>query len=267
LRLRRHWQAGAACGSIPNRVSVQRSEAMPPPVLIVLHQEHSTPGRVGQRLLARGHALDIRRPRFGDPLPATLADHAGAIVFGGPMSANDGDDFIRAETDWLAVPLREAAPFLGICLGAQMLARHLGAPVGRRADGLVEIGYYPLHATPGGRALCAWPSQVYQWHGEGFDLPAGSSRLAGSELFPNQAFRHGPAAFGFQFHIELTLAMMFRWTTRGAERFALPGAQPRHHHLEGRAVYDVESSRFLDDFLDRWLALPRPGATRPVAAE
>ena len=62
------------------------------PVLIVLHQETSTPGRVGNVLRALGHGLDIRRPRFGDPLPETLEQHAGAIIFGGPMSANDPDE-------------------------------------------------------------------------------------------------------------------------------------------------------------------------------
>jgi GMP synthase (glutamine-hydrolysing) len=230
---------------------------MKPPVLIVLHQEHSTPGRVGLRLAERGHLLDIRRPRFGDPLPETLADHAGAIVFGGPMSANDEEDYVRREIDWLAVPLAEKAPFLGICLGAQMLARHLGSPVGQRGDGLVEIGYYPLKPTDEGEALLPWPSKVYQWHREGFDLPAGAELLATGDLFANQAFRYGPTAFGLQFHIELTLLMMNRWTTRGAERFTLPGAQGRHAHLEGRALYDAESSAFLDRFLELWLALPR----------
>src|SRR5690348_11741130 len=99
------------------------------PILIVLHQEHSTPGRVGLRLQARGHALDIRRPRFGDPLPDTLAEHAGAVVFGGPMSANDDEAYLHRETDWMEVPLAESAPLLGVCLGAQLLARHLGAAV------------------------------------------------------------------------------------------------------------------------------------------
>ncbi|MFZ2159594.1 MAG: glutamine amidotransferase, partial [Bradyrhizobium sp.] len=75
-----------------------------PPVLIVLHQESSTPGRVGNALRALGHGLDIRRPRFGDSLPETLEDHAGAVIFGGPMSANDPDDFVRREIDWIAVP-------------------------------------------------------------------------------------------------------------------------------------------------------------------
>jgi GMP synthase (glutamine-hydrolysing) len=230
---------------------------MKPPVLIVLHQEHSTPGRVGLRLRERGHALDIRRPRFGDRLPETLEAHAGAVVFGGPMSANDDEDYVHREIDWLDVPLKEKAPLLGICLGAQMLARHLGAAVGGREDGLVEIGYYGLEATDDGRALLDWPQKVYQWHREGFTLPAGASLLATGDLFANQAFRYGANAFAFQFHIELTYLMMNRWTTRGAERFALPGAQGRHQHLEGRALYDAESARFLDRFLDLWLALPR----------
>ena len=63
------------------------------------------------------------------PLPETLENHAGAVIFGGPQSANDKDDFIRREIDWLKVPLKEKKPYLGICLGAQMLAQQLGAKV------------------------------------------------------------------------------------------------------------------------------------------
>jgi GMP synthase (glutamine-hydrolysing) len=125
-----------------------------PPVLIVLHQEHSTPGRVGYALRQRGYPLDIRRPRFGDSLPETLDEHTGAVIFGGPQSANDQDEFIRREIDWLKVPLREGKPFLGICLGAQMLARHLGARVYPHPHGHAEVGYYPIRPTAAGRALC-----------------------------------------------------------------------------------------------------------------
>ncbi len=66
----------------------------PAKILIVLHQEHSSPGKLGQMLKAKGLSLDIRRPRFGDPLPETMKEHAGAVIFGGPMSANDPDDFV-----------------------------------------------------------------------------------------------------------------------------------------------------------------------------
>ena len=89
----------------------------PLPVLVVLHQETSQPGRVGNALRALGHELDIRRPRFGDPLPETLDEHAGAVIFGGPMSANDGDDYVRREIDWIAGPLRAQRTFLCSCVG------------------------------------------------------------------------------------------------------------------------------------------------------
>ena len=149
------------------------------PVLIVLHQETSTPGRVGNALRALGYPLDIRRPRFGDPLPETLDHHAGAVIFGGPMSANDADEYVRREIDWIEIPLREQRPFLGICLGAQMLARQLGAQVAPHPEGRVEVGYYPIRPTAAGHALCPdWPEQVYHWHGEGFHLPAGVELLA-----------------------------------------------------------------------------------------
>ena len=149
-------------------------------VLIVLHQDHSTPGRVGALLAQRGFALDIRRPSLGEPLPATLAEHAGAIVFGGPMSANDELDWVRREIDWLAVPLGEDKPLLGVCLGAQMLARQLGARVFTYPDKRSEIGYYPLTPTPDADRLCAapFPRHVYHWHCDGFELPRGARLLA-----------------------------------------------------------------------------------------
>ncbi len=222
-------------------------------ILIVLHQETSTPGRIGQALRRRGYELDIRRPCMGHPLPDTMAGHAGAVVFGGPQSANDEHDYLRREIDWMAVPLKEDAPFFGVCLGAQLLARHLGAEVGPHPEGMAEVGYYPIEVTEDARQLLAWPDIVYQWHREGFDLPAGARRLAASEMFENQAFRYGPAAYGIQFHAELTLAMMHRWTVRGRERLKLPGAQPRRAHFDGRAVHDARLRQWLDDFLDLWL--------------
>jgi len=222
----------------------------PRPILVVLHQETSTPGRVGQLLDAAGVGLDIRRPVMGDALPQTLDEHRGAIVFGGPPSANDAEPHLRAEVDWMSVPLREDRPFLGICLGAQMLAKHLGARVGPHPDGLVEVGYYPVRSTFEGRSLLPhWPGMVYQWHREGFDLPAGARLLAEGDTFPNQAFSYGGKAFGVQFHAELTLAMMHRWTTHGHERLTLPGAQARGAHFTGRAIYDAPVRRWLEQML------------------
>jgi GMP synthase (glutamine-hydrolysing) len=238
-------------GPIP--VEAARDPAQKP-VLIVLHQEMSTPGRVGHHLHARGYSLDVRRPALGDPLPASLADHAGVVLFGGPMSANDETEFIRREIDWLVVPLKERKPFLGICLGAQMLARHLGARVDFHPEGQVEVGYYPIRVTAQGRAVCdTWPSHVYQWHREGIDLPAGAELLAEGDTFAVQAFRYGKQAYGVQFHAEVTHAMMCRWTARGQARMEMPGARPCAQHFADRPVYDPAIRRWLTDFLDRWI--------------
>jgi len=226
-------------------------------VLIVLHQDHSTPGRIGTLLAQRGYALDIRRPSLGEPLPATLAEHAGAIVFGGPMSANDDHlEWVRREIDWLAVPLSEDKPLLGVCLGAQMLARHLGVRVFTYPDKRSEIGYYPITPTPDADRLCAaaFPRHVYHWHCDGFELPRGARLLAASDgEFPNQAFAYGSRALALQFHPEVTYAMICRWTTRGDERLERPGAQPRSKHLDGWFLYDRAVARWLEAMLPAWL--------------
>ena len=184
------------------------------------------------------------------------------------MSANDNDEYISRETEWIGVPLAEGAPFLGLCLGAQMLARHLGAAVGPDPEGRVEIGYYDLKPTEAGRCLMEWPDRVHHFHREGFGLADGATLLATGDVFPNQAFSYGPAAFGLQFHIELTMAMVGRWTRRASEREHLPGAQAAGHHLQGRALHDWKTAAFLEVFLDHWLALDARREDRAaVAAE
>lgn len=231
------------------------------PVLIVLHQEFSTPGRVGNLLRKRGIPLDIRRPALGDPLPDTMAGHAGAVIFGGPQSANDDIEFVKREIDWIGVPLKEDKPFLGICLGGQMLARHLGARVDSHADGHVEVGYYPIRPTDEGRNVCeVWPDHVYQWHREGFEQPSGTTLLAEGDTFPVQAFRQGDHAYAIQFHPEVTHAMMCRWTIRGEQRMLLPGAKQRAAHFEDRWVFDYSMQNWLAAFLDHWLGDTKPAA-------
>ena len=226
---------------------------MPPPVLIILHQEHSSPGRIGQALTRLGYPLDIRRPRFDDPLPESMDGHSGAVIFGGPQSANDTDDFVKREIDWIGVPLRDKKPYLGICLGAQMMARHLGSRVFPHPQGHAEVGYYPIRPTAAGLDVCGeWPDHVYQWHREGFELPSGGELLAEGDAFAVQAFRHG-TGYALQFHPEVTHAMMYRWLTRGAHRMEMPGTKQRHEHIADRAVYDRAAMNWLAHFLDHWL--------------
>ena len=117
--------------------------------------------------------LDIRRPSLGEPLPETLADRNGVVVFGGPIGANDALDWVRREINWLGVPLSEDKPILGLCLGAQMLARALGARVFGYDDKRSEIGYYPIEPTGAGELRCAarFPRAVDHRDSDGFDLP------------------------------------------------------------------------------------------------
>jgi GMP synthase (glutamine-hydrolysing) len=234
-------------------------------VLIIVHQPTSTPGRVGVKLKERGFELDIRRPCLGEPLPECLDEHHGVVIFGGPMSANDCQelDFIRREIDWLELPLRTNVPFLGVCLGAQLLARHLGARSNRtpKARSRSAITRFARR-----RLACSWchdgQDHVYHWHREGFELPRGAELLAEGEAFANQAFRYGKTMFGIQFHPEVTQAMLHRWTVRASHRLELPGAQPRSAHLEGRLMYDHAVADWLDQFLCRWLAGEDAGATK-----
>ncbi len=102
-----------------------------PCLLLVMQAQDASAGRCRRMLRERGYQLDYCYPQTGEPLPANMDGYAGAVVFGGPMSANDDDKLpgIRAQLDWIPRMLATGRPFLGICLGGQLLARALGATV------------------------------------------------------------------------------------------------------------------------------------------
>ena len=230
--------------------------AEPRKVLLVLHQEMSDPGRVGQALSALGYDLDARRPMCGDALPECMDEHAGAVVFGGPMSANDEHlPGIRAELDWIPTVLAAGKPYLGLCLGAQMLSRVLGGKVGPHPEGMFEIGFYDIVPTAEGQTLLDAPTKFYQWHSEGFSVPECCKLLAVGPHFENQAFRYDGNAYAFQFHPEVTTDMMHHWTRRAVHRLSLPGAQCRRSQLAHAPTYEVVARRFLERFLPMWLGL------------
>jgi len=229
------------------------SRQQKPKVLTVLHQEGSSPGRVGMMLENMGYHLVACRPPLGDELPETLDDYAGAVVFGGPMSANDTEEFVKREIDWMSVPLKEEKPLFGICLGAQMLSMQLGGEVGFHNDEYAEIGYYPIRPTNEGRAMMEWPDHVFHWHREGFSLPHDATLLATGDEYPNQAYRYGANAYGVQFHSEVTHHMMNKWTTKAAHRFSLPGAQNREQQFQARPRHDPHIKRWLAEFLNHWI--------------
>ena len=224
-------------------------------VLIIVQGSGSDPGRIGNQLRRMGFALDIRQPSAGDLLPGSMRDHAAAVIFGGPMSANDDCryDFIRSQINWIPVVLESEKPFLGVCLGAQMLARTLGARVAFHPDRRVEIGYHLVHPTPAGQAFIDRPHLVYQWHSEGFDLPHGATHLATSDAFEYQAFKY-ENAFAIQFHPEVTGKIMRRWTTYAAHRLREPGAQKIEDQMRLRQCSERQIRTWIKKFLPAWVA-------------
>ncbi|NJO42395.1 MAG: glutamine amidotransferase [Cyanobacteria bacterium CRU_2_1] len=224
-------------------------------ILIVVHQTTSNPGLVGQILEEAGYTLEICCPAIGHALPDRLDGHAGAIVFGGPMSANDDTSlpFIRAELDWIPIVLEANKPFLGICLGAQMLTRVLGAAVTPHPDDLREIGYAPIQPTLNSHNPFAQLTHVYHWHKEGFELPQDAVLLATGEVFPHQAFRYGETAYGVQFHPEITREMIDLWTTNVPEQLILPGAQPYDKQIRDHTAHAANVESWLREFLYQWL--------------
>ncbi len=235
---------------------------MPERVLIVVHGDRSTPGRVGRQLSELGYELDVCQPSGGAKLPETMDDHAGTVIFGGPMSANDDDklDFIRTELEWIPTALDSGKPFLGICLGAQMLAKALGAKVEPHPAELAEIGYYPVRPVDAGAHLFDREALFYQWHREGFDLPRGATLLATGDAFENQAFQYGDNAFGIQFHPEVTGRIMRIWTRVAADRLALPNAQPRDEQIRRQHA----SERYVRGWLRRFLGVWLNGAAKEM---
>jgi len=158
--------------------------------------------------------VDASRTR----LPADQMDAADLlIVLGGPIGVYEQDDypFLRPEIEGIAKRLAARKPTLGICLGAQLMAAALGARVYPGSAG-PEIGWSSLRAASATspewlNPLLSKEIQVLHWHGDTFDLPPGSTHLAGSQIYPNQAFALENFALGLQFHLEASAEGLERW--------------------------------------------------------
>ena len=225
-------------------------------IAIILHNPKGSTGLIGELLSAAGHQLDIRCPLAGDPLHG-FDEYDAAIVFGGKMSANDGLNLpaLLDELLWIRACAEADRPYLGICLGAQLLAMSFGGQVTRHHQSITEIGYYPVYPTVEGYndIFAAAPERFFQWHNEGFTLPEQALKLAASDHYPNQAFRIGERVYGFQFHPEATPTQIAAWHERDSEELSHPGAQTvraqwRYCEQLSPAIRD-----WLQHFLHHWL--------------
>jgi GMP synthase-like glutamine amidotransferase len=186
------------------------------PVLVLRHTPHCPLGSIATFLADGG--LDYRYvDLFADvPRRLPLEESSGLVVLGGPMSVNDTDQypFLLPELVWIKEAVDQQVPTLGVCLGAQLLAKSLGErvyPNHRKEIGWFDIELLPSAADDALLGGCRAVETVFQWHGDTFDLPSGAVHLAMSPACPNQAFRCGPCAYGVQFHVEMTPELMAEW--------------------------------------------------------
>jgi GMP synthase (glutamine-hydrolysing) len=195
-------------------------------VLVLQHIACEHPGVFSEVMQERGvEAVAVELDR-GEPLP-DWREFDAVLAMGGPMGAADDADhaWLASERELVRDAVEAGRPFLGVCLGVQLLAAALDAPVYPLDD--AEVGLLPVELTAEGREHplftgLAEPLVALQWHGDTFELPAGAVRLASSPAAPNQAFQaaQGPA-FGVQFHLEVTPEMAREWAGVPAYRASL----------------------------------------------
>ncbi|MCK5512488.1 MAG: type 1 glutamine amidotransferase [Thermodesulfovibrionia bacterium] len=225
--------------------------------LICKNIEAEGPGTIEDYLERENIAYKIVDLSMGENIPDPDSFDT-LILMGGPMSANEGEmyPYLKEEEKLVRSFLSQEKKILGICLGAQIMAKTLGAKVYFGSE--KEIGWYDIELTGGGlkdpymRKLALhsevkdfWKKfKVFHWHGETFNIPEGAVRLASSELYPNQAFRYGDKAYAFQFHIEVSKEMIYDWFRNNTEKF-------NSLKSETEKLYDVfhrRAVRFYDVF-------------------
>ena len=185
-------------------------------LLVFQHVPHEILGTFNPLLKDAG--FRIRYINFGRTPDATpnIEKYDGLIILGGPMCVDQTDSHPHIETEIEAIKLamERHMPVLGICLGAQLIAKALGAQVKRNP--VKEIGWYDVTPTQEGTkdplfSCFNGTEKIFQWHGDTFDIPHGAVQLASSPECPNQAFRFGERTYGLQFHLEVDEALIQRW--------------------------------------------------------
>jgi GMP synthase-like glutamine amidotransferase len=189
-------------------------------ILIIKHVDIEGPGTIEEFLVDSGWNVSQINLGSGEMLPASPEGMDAVICMGGPMNAYEEEKypFLKNEDAFIKQVIAFRIPFLGLCLGAQLLAKAAGAKVMKAPA--KEIGWYQVSLTKDGkkdRLFRSAPSNfmVFQWHEDTFELPENGVLLARSDRCENQAFRIGKNAYGLQFHIEVTPPMIESWLTEG----------------------------------------------------
>ena len=185
-------------------------------VLFIKHIGIEGPGTIADFLDDNKILYTVIDLSSGDKLPKLKKDFQSIICLGGPMNVYEEEKypFLREEDIFLRRVVEDEAPFLGICLGAQLIAKATGVRVTKNPE--KEIGWYKIVLNDNGLKDDLYKGlpemfTVFQWHGDTFGIPSGGKRLAFSELCQNQALKYGRNIYGIQFHVEVTKTMIAQW--------------------------------------------------------
>jgi GMP synthase (glutamine-hydrolysing) len=195
--------------------------------LALTHVPFEDLGSLAEELSARDYEVQTLEACTADLRSVDALAPDLLIVLGGPIGVYETEayPFLRWELELLRQRLAQKAPTLGICLGAQLMAAALGAPVYPGGQGK-EIGWAALQrgadasACPAIAGLLTPDLPVLHWHGDTFDLPRGAAHLAASAQYPNQAWSIGATILGLQFHPEVLTAALERWYVGHASELA-----------------------------------------------
>lgn len=222
-------------------------------LVLVRHGDDPPDDRVVSFAVQAGFDPVILRPFKGDRLPDPQGEVVGSVIYGGPFNVFDEDKhpFLHEEADWIRSCMARGIPLLGICQGAQQIARVMGAKVGPPPSGLHEFGYYPISPTPEGRDFLPETIAMTQAHFHTFAIPEGAVHLATSPLYPNQAFRIGDKVYGLQFHPECTIEGFRRWQAAPWAAYGKPGAQSREEQDALMLEADSRQAAWFYGFLTR----------------
>jgi GMP synthase (glutamine-hydrolysing) len=244
-----------------------------PRLLVFQHVAVEPLGTLDALIRARGHRIRFHNfERHPDTEPE-VERYRGLIVLGGPMNVEDQHQrpHLKTELDAIERALEQGKPVLGICLGAQLLAHVLGAPVQRHRN--AELGWYEIKMSAEGRSdpvlgAAGERLPVFQWHSYSYDLPNGATHLARTETCEQQAFRFGNNAYGFQFHLEADEAVIERWLALPTFRaeLAAAGLPPDAQSIRAETAKLVAATRraadaVFNNFLD---LVGRPNRRRPL---
>jgi GMP synthase (glutamine-hydrolysing) len=243
-------------------------------LLVFQHVSFEILGTLHPLLKARG--FRIRYANFGRHPEARpeVSRYNGLVVLGGPMNVDDLTWYphLAVEVELIRQAIEQGLPVLGICLGAQLIAKALGAPV--YANGGKEIGWYEVSPTPAAQDDPLFRDfgaveKLFQWHGDTFALPAGAVQLATSRSCPYQAFRYGATVYGFQFHLEVDEPLIERWLRVPAHGAELAAGCERSHPevIRRETALNIDRSQWLSDrvfgrFIDLFNLPPKRAALR-----